>query len=124
MRNAYKRNHYLLETVGRIQSIDLLAIDQQAPESAIGLVGSMKVLLPLGSLIDKTEELARLNREITKFQKDLDKVDSKLQNASFVERAPKEVVEKEQLRAKELAVFNRSIASTTRKGRATALVVF
>ena len=97
-------HHYLLETVGRIKSIDLLAIDQQAPESAIGLVGSMKVLLPLGSLIDKNEELARLNREITKFQKDLDKVDSKLQNASFVERAPKEVVEKEQLRAKELAV--------------------
>ena len=97
-----KTYRYLIESVGRIESIELLAIDQPAPESATGLVGNMKVLLPLGSLIDKDVELARLGREIDKLQKDLDIVQAKLNNNSFVEHAPEEVVAKEKNRASEL----------------------
>ena len=95
-------HHYLLESVGRIESISLLSDGEQAPESATGLVGKMKVLLPLGALIDKTEELARLEREIGKLLKDLEKVEGKLNNTNFIQRAPEDVVNKEKDRAAEL----------------------
>ncbi len=97
-----ERHRYILESVGRIKRLDLLANEEAAPESATGLVGKMKVLLPLGSLIDKTEELARLEREIGKLQKDLVKVEGKLNNANFIDRAPENVVAKEKSRASEL----------------------
>ena len=96
------KHRYLLESVGRIENIDLIENDQDIPESAVGLVGNMKVLLPLGSLINKEEELERLDRELTKLQKDVDKVNGKLNNSNFVSRAPEAVVEKEKARASEL----------------------
>ena len=53
----------------------------------------MKVLVPLGSVINKQAELDRLTKEIEKKEKDLQKEITKLANSEFVARAPKQVVE-------------------------------
>ena len=92
---------YLL-AVGRIESIEVLGKNDQAPEAASSLVGHMLVLVPLGDLIDKREELQRLAREEVKKQKELDVVDRKLANANFVDKAPPAVVDKERQRLKTL----------------------
>ncbi len=91
----------LLKSLARIDSIDALNDGAGAPESATTLLGSMKLLIPLEGLIDKQAETARLNREIEKLDKDLSRARAKLENPSFVERAPKEVVQKEQTRVQE-----------------------
>jgi valyl-tRNA synthetase len=91
----------VLKSLARIDSIEALNDGEQAPESAITLLGSMKILIPLQGFIDKEAETARLNREIQKLSKDLDRSEAKLKNPSFVERAPTEVVQKEQTRAQE-----------------------
>ena len=62
----------------------------------------MKLLIPMAGLIDKDAELARLSREIDKLRKDLDKCQGKLDNPSYVERAPTEVVAQERVRVAEL----------------------
>ncbi len=92
----------VLESLARIGSINALSDGESAPESATTLLGGMKLLIPLEGLIDKQAETARLNREIEKHSKDLSRSESKLSNPSFLQRAPKEVVEKEQLRVHEL----------------------
>ncbi len=46
-------------------------------------------------LIDKDAELARLNRELEKIGKDHKKIKDKLDNPSYVQKAPPEVVEKD-----------------------------
>ncbi|MBI3546127.1 MAG: valine--tRNA ligase [Gammaproteobacteria bacterium] len=51
--------NYLI-TLARAESITWLDKDQEAPESATALVGQMKILIPLGSLINKQAELDRL----------------------------------------------------------------
>ncbi len=61
----------------------------------------MKVLVPLGSLIDKQAELERLGREMEKIEKDLSKARTKLANPDFVARAPQNVVEQEQGRVQQ-----------------------
>ncbi len=91
----------LLKSLARIDSIDPLNDGEGAPESATTLLGDMKLLIPLEGLIDKDAETARLNREIDKLSKDLSRARAKLENPSFVQRAPKEVVEKEQIRVQE-----------------------
>jgi valyl-tRNA synthetase len=56
----------------------------------------------LAGLIDVDAELGRLRKERDKTQDDLAKVEGKLANASFVERAPEEVVARERSRREEL----------------------
>jgi valyl-tRNA synthetase len=91
----------LLEALARIASIETLTDGAKAPESATTLLGEMRLLIPLEDLIDKDAETARLNKEIDKLMKDLSRSESKLKNPSFIERAPKDVVEKEQGRVRE-----------------------
>ncbi|MDX1527265.1 MAG: valine--tRNA ligase [Gammaproteobacteria bacterium] len=86
----------LLKSLARIDSIDPLNDGESAPESATTLLGDMKLLIPLEGLIDKDAETARLKREIDKRTKDLTGAKSKLNNPKFIERAPKEVVEKQE----------------------------
>lgn len=66
------------------------------PESAVYLVGDMKLHIPLKGLIDKTAELARLQKEISKLEVQLARLDAQLGNAQFVQNAPAELVEKTQ----------------------------
>ncbi|HYA38774.1 MAG TPA: class I tRNA ligase family protein, partial [Candidatus Methylomirabilis sp.] len=95
--------HYLA-ALARAESVTWLEKGEHAPESATALVGHMKVLIPLGSLIDKGAELERLGREMEKIEKDLTKARTKLANADFVARAPQNVVEQEKDRVRQLEI--------------------
>jgi valyl-tRNA synthetase len=85
-----------------LETISLLDADSPAPESATVLVGEMKVLIPMAGLIDKDAELARLSKEIEKLHTEISRCEQKLQNPSFVERAPTQVVAKERQRLDEM----------------------
>jgi valyl-tRNA synthetase len=89
--------HYLM-TLAKAESISWLEKGTNAPESATALVGHMKVLIPLGLLVDKNQELERLEKEMEKIEKELSKAKTKLSNSDFVKRAPKNVVEQENQR--------------------------
>jgi valyl-tRNA synthetase len=93
-----QQNAHYLKLLGRMESLTWLESGQSAPESAMELVGQMKVQIPLGALINKQDELARINKEIEKFEKELVKARGKLANADFVARAPAAVVDQEKQR--------------------------
>jgi valyl-tRNA synthetase len=57
--------------------------------------------LPLKGVIDLAAERARLEKEMTKVEADISRVDAKLGNANFVARAPEEVVEEEKAKRDE-----------------------
>ncbi|MCQ8127440.1 valine--tRNA ligase [Methylomonas rivi] len=85
---------YLLK-LGRLESITWLRLTDNTPESAIALVGDMKILIPMAGLIDKDAELARLEKEIQRIEKEVPRIEGKLNNAAFVDKAPPEVIAKE-----------------------------
>lgn len=85
---------YLL-SLAKLDSIEVLKESATAPESAVALVGEMKVLIPIAGLIDKEAELARLSKEIAKLQNEIKRLGGKLNNAGFVAKAPEAVVAKE-----------------------------
>ncbi|MDH5179419.1 MAG: valine--tRNA ligase [Gammaproteobacteria bacterium] len=87
-------NRHYIEALAKTESIEILDSDD-APESATALVGEMKLLIPMAGLIDKDEELARLGKEIEKLAKRIQQLESKLNNDSFVSKAPEAVVQKE-----------------------------
>jgi valyl-tRNA synthetase len=95
-----------LQKFGRIESITRLTAEDTAPESAIALVGNLRILIPMAGLIDKQAELMRLEKEIQKLEKDLPRIEGKLNNPKFVDKAPAAVIDKEK---EKLATIQRSL---------------
>ena len=97
-----ERSRAYVNNMARLESITWLKADDAAPESAIALVGEMKVLIPMAGLINKEDELARLAKQIDKLEKDLARTEGKLTNESFTSKAPEAVVEKERQKVAEM----------------------
>ncbi|MEJ8776336.1 valine--tRNA ligase [Pseudogracilibacillus sp. ICA-222130] len=75
-----------------------LTIDEDAivPEQAMSaVVTGAEIFLPLEGLIDFEKEIARLEKELEKWNKEVALVEKKLSNKGFVEKAPAQVVEAE-----------------------------
>ena len=75
---------------------DESALEKEAPEAPIVLIGSMKILLKIE--VDVVAEKVRLKKEIERLANEINKARSKLSNESFVTRAPEAVVAQEQVR--------------------------
>jgi valyl-tRNA synthetase len=88
-------NMSILLTLGKLENITQLNKNEPAPESATTLVGEMRVLIPLTGLIDKNQEITRLNKEINKLTLKQRQFSGKLSNEKFITAAPRAVVEKE-----------------------------
>ncbi|MFP6682710.1 MAG: valine--tRNA ligase [Gammaproteobacteria bacterium] len=71
-------------------------------DAATALAGEMTILIPVTDLIDPQVESLRLERELEKMRSDLERGEGKLNNTSFIEKAPAEIVEKERTRVREL----------------------
>jgi valyl-tRNA synthetase len=92
----------MLARLANVTSIEWLGDDSEPPLNALSLVGELKVMVPLAGLIDLEAERARIGKEVGKAQQELEKIEKKLSNESFVAKAPEAVVAKERNRAGEL----------------------
>ncbi len=101
-KKRYENNQHLITTLAKFESATWLQANDAIPESATALVGNLEILIPMAGLINKEEESARLSREIAKLKKESERTEGKLQNASFVDKAPPDVVEKEKQKLMEL----------------------
>lgn len=63
--------------------------------AALAVTDSARVYLPMGDLIDKEKELARLNKDREACEKDIRVIQGKLDNQEFVSKAPEKVVNNE-----------------------------
>ena len=99
-------NKAMLFALAKLDTVDLLSQDEEEPESAIALVGEMKILIPLAGLINKGAERDRLNKEIEKLSKLKSQFAAKLNNEKFINGAPEAVVnnEKDKLASTENAL--------------------
>jgi valyl-tRNA synthetase len=97
----------LLERVGRVESVTLLAAGEQPPASATALLDDTRLLVPMKGMIDVDAERKRLGKQMDKVQADLSRARAKLDNPNFVNNAPADVVTQEKQRA---ADFERQVA--------------
>jgi valyl-tRNA synthetase len=86
-----------LKKMASLESITVLGANDEEPMSATALVGSMEILVPMAGIINKEAEIARLTKEAAKLEQNIQKLDGKLSNAAFVDKAPAEVVAKERV---------------------------
>jgi valyl-tRNA synthetase len=83
--------------VNALANLDNVTIaGNDIPPTIAKIVGKSEVLLPIASIIKKDEELARLDKELAKIESEISRINSKLQNKAFTEKAPAQVIAKEQ----------------------------
>jgi valyl-tRNA synthetase len=90
------------ETIRRLARLSAITSAANAPVGAVqAMVGRTTIALPLGDFIDIAAERGRLEKEIAREEKDGARLDAKLANPDFLERAPEEVVEENRERRAE-----------------------
>ncbi|MDO4223966.1 MAG: valine--tRNA ligase, partial [Acinetobacter sp.] len=108
----------LFKALAKVESLTFLNADEQAPLSSSSVVGGATVFVPMKGLIDPTAELARLQKELDKVQKQHDVIANKLANEGFVAKAPAAVVEGEKAKLAEFAEQLMSIKGNMEQIRA------
>jgi valyl-tRNA synthetase len=98
---ASRNVHYLSRLAG-VAPPQVLPPGQAAPISAVALLGTLEILVPMAGVIDPKAELDRLTKRLRKAEIELHKLEGKLANADFARNAPADVVAKDRVRLAEL----------------------
>ncbi|MDE1570308.1 valine--tRNA ligase [Aquabacter sediminis] len=90
------------DALRRLARLSEVNVSDTMPSEAVQMVVRGEVAaLPLAGIVDLSAELARLRKEEGKLDQEVARIDGKLSNASFVARAPEEVVEAEREKREE-----------------------
>jgi len=88
-----------LRSLARVGATDYVTSGGRPKGAATAIVGSTELYLPLEEMINLNEERGRLTKEIDKAKDELSRVQKKLSNSDFVNKAKEEVVQKEREKA-------------------------
>jgi valyl-tRNA synthetase len=91
----------MLKRLARLSEISFA--DQPPAQSAQMVIRGEVSALPLAGVIDIAAEQARLKKELEKIASEMAKIDSKLNNADFMARAPEEIVDEQHERRAEFS---------------------
>jgi valyl-tRNA synthetase len=84
---------YYVKELAKVER--LIFTEGKTPEqTAIGIYKGVEIFVPVKGIIDVATELARIQKELTKIDEEMERVFNKLNNRSFREKAPAEVIAK------------------------------
>jgi len=98
-----KHNEGAILSLARVADLAIGWGLEQPEDASIQVAGDVQIFVPLRGIVNVEEEEKRLAKEIAKIEKDTDFLGKKLENPSFVERAPADVVAKEREKLAEFA---------------------
>jgi len=110
-----KRNEVYVMSLARLSDLAIGQGVERPTEASLQVAGDVEILVPLRGLVNVEEEEKRLGKEIAKIEKDIEFLSKKLENPSFVERAPADVVEKEREKIGEFANKKRILEESLEK---------
>jgi valyl-tRNA synthetase len=112
------RNRGLLERLAGIATLGVLQTGQSGPISAVALLGTLEILVPMAGLIDPEAEIERLTKRQRKTDLDIGRLQAKLSDEKFAANAPPDVVAKDTQRLAELRAETSQLAAQAARVRA------
>jgi valyl-tRNA synthetase len=95
-RENLKAGARYIQKLANITEITFINNKSALPEDVMSaVIEGAELFIPSDELLDYDLELARLNKEKEKFQQEVLRVKSKLDNAGFVAKAPTKVIDEE-----------------------------
>lgn len=94
---------YLITRLAGLNSIKWINNEGDSPPSAINFHKNLKVMVPLKGLIKPKEEKERIEKNISKLNKESESVSKQLNNDKFIKNAPSRLVKQQKSRFKEIS---------------------
>ena len=92
----------MIKKLARVDDIEYLEGGVEVKNEAAAVVGDTDIYLPVKGILDFEEEKKRIIKEINKVEKEVSGLEKKLENPDFLNKAPRELVEKNRERRGEL----------------------
>lgn len=105
----------LIQSLCRIEQVTWIDDQAELPACASKLIGQLTLAIPLAGLIDVNAEKQRLVKELAKLTTEIARLAGKLNNPSFVDKAPEAVVAKEQLKLAEYRQAQQQLSAQLQK---------
>jgi valyl-tRNA synthetase len=87
------------EVIKRMARLETIELTSEAPKGAIQtVVDEATLIMPIADIIDLDKERARLRKEITKLEQEIQKIDTKMADERFVANAPAEIIDEQKSR--------------------------
>ena len=116
-RDLLRKNEVYVRSLARLSEVVIEQKLERPEDAALQVAGDVEIVVPLKGLVNVEEEEKRLLKEIGKIQNDMEFLAKKLENPSFVERAPADVVAKEREKLAELDNKSRLLQESLEKIR-------
>lgn len=98
----YKSQLISFEELAKVKDITVATKDFGRPAKSVMMATAhTEIFLPLEGVIDLAEQVKRLEKDLSKAQKEYDKLTKKLSNEKFVANAPEDVIKKVNIEANE-----------------------
>ncbi len=116
--DLFKQATAFLEKLASASEVDIRADKTGIPENVVSVVNpKAEILLPLDELVDKEKEIERLTKEKTKLEGEIKRVEGKLSNKGFTDKAPASVVEEERQKGEKYkAMLEKVLESLAKMG--------
>lgn len=98
---SLEKNRSYIERFCNPEELEM-GLNVEAPDKAMtAVITGVEIILPLAGLINIDEEIARLQKEWDKLNKEVERVQKKLSNPGFMNKAPEQVVAEERAKEKD-----------------------
>jgi len=109
-----RQNLYISE-LSRLKNLSITRNGKEPKMAATAVVEDVEIFVLLEGIIDIQEEKNRLSRELEKINSDIATLNKRLSNQDFINRAPKDVVEKDKEKHQSLTVMAEKIQQNINK---------
>ena len=106
--NAYR---HLIRKLSNTDKIDLGLKIEKPSNSALAVCRIAEIYIPLGKLVDKNEEILKLNKRLSELDKLISSIEAKLSNKQFIDKAPEKVVDGEKNKLNDFIIEREKILS-------------
>jgi len=109
--NAINHYRHLISKLSNTDKIDLGIKIEKPSNSAIAVCRIAEIYIPLGELVDKKEEILKLNKRLFELDKLIVSIEAKLSNKQFIDKAPEKVVDGEKNKLNDFIIEREKILS-------------
>lgn len=99
----FEHHATLIARLANIEAPQFMDAQAEIPASASSVLGELELFVPMKGLIDTGAELARIDKQLKKIADEHQKLQQKLSNSAYKDRAPKELIERDEARVEELS---------------------
>jgi len=101
----------LIKSLSNTENFDLGLKKIKTDNAAVAVCKSVELYIPLGDLVNKDQELSKLNKRLEELNKLILLIEQKLSNKEFVSKAPENVINGEKNKLNDFIIERTKILS-------------